>query len=84
MERENDRDKLTECERILLNNTDWSKAWCRNIDGDKVDWNILRHVNCHRSLGDGHVDLVYTWRPRVVVVVVVVLVVVVVRKLNLQ
>ena len=75
--------KLTKCEWVLLHNTDGPKARCRNIDWNKVDGHVLRHVYSHWLLCDWYVDLVDTWRTSVVVVVVVVLVVVVVGKLNL-
>ena len=54
-----------------------------DIDGDKLDGDILRHLDHVGLLGHGDLHLDHLGGPGVVVVVVLVLVVVVVGKLNI-
>ena len=78
-------ERLTWWKWIKLNYTDWTKIMsCWNVDRHKVDWHVLGHVYRVWLLGDGHVDLVDTWRTRVVVVVGLMLVIVCGRQLNLN
>ena len=53
-----------------------------DIDGDKLDGDILRHLDHVGLLGHGDLHLDHLGGPGVIVVVVLVLVVVVVGKLN--
>ena len=75
---------LTVASLLDLHHLHLGRGRCGHIDWDKLDWNILGHLNHIGLLGDGHLDLDHLGWPGVVVVVVLVLVVVVGWQLDIH
>ena len=54
--------KLTVSEGILLDDLDTGEVLPGNTDGNKVDGNVLRNVNCVRPLSDGNLQRGMTYQ----------------------